>query len=441
MSSYSPPGVQSTLMGGHTTSGMEVKPGSARRARPPRDAIVADGRADLRRAGGRRRRRCRPPARAGRTRGRPGRDRAAAGPGLRHRAARVPAPGRASPCPSTCAWARRSAPARAATCAVTVDAPLDGPVRTPRSPTCTRSTRSPTVIHTSGTTGAGRAVELTYGNWLWSALGSAVALGVGRRGAVALRAAARPRRRPVDPAALLHLRDDGRRAPSLRHSTRRSSSCRRATLVSLVPTSSPGCWTPGCGSLRGCARCCSAAGRSPGAARAGARPRASPSSPTYGLTEACSQVTTGGHPLFCTRVELVRRRRDPRRRPDGRARRARCGRRAAHGRSRRLGRRRHAARSPGGRRTHRHRRRERRAGRGRGRARGAPRGRRGGGARRARTTSGAKRSSPPWCSRPERRRPARSCARTPRAPGRLQGAQGRRVCERTSADALGQAPA
>ena len=25
---------------------------------------------------------------------------------------------------------------------------------------------------------------------------------------------------------------------------------------------------------------------------------------TYGLTEACSQVTTGGHPLFCTRVEL-----------------------------------------------------------------------------------------------------------------------------------------
>jgi O-succinylbenzoic acid--CoA ligase len=26
---------------------------------------------------------------------------------------------------------------------------------------------------------------------------------------------------------------------------------------------------------------------------------------TYGLTEACSQVTTAGHPLFCTRVDLA----------------------------------------------------------------------------------------------------------------------------------------
>jgi len=32
-------------------------------------------------------------------------------------------------------------------------------------------------VHTSGTSADARAVELTYGNWLWSALGSAVALG------------------------------------------------------------------------------------------------------------------------------------------------------------------------------------------------------------------------------------------------------------------------
>src|SRR6188472_2494376 len=34
------------------------------------------------------------------------------------------------------------------------------------------------VVHTSGTTAAPRAIELTAGNWLWSALGSAVALGL-----------------------------------------------------------------------------------------------------------------------------------------------------------------------------------------------------------------------------------------------------------------------
>jgi O-succinylbenzoic acid--CoA ligase len=41
------------------------------------------------------------------------------------------------------------------------------------------------VIHTSGTTSAPKPVELTYGNFLWSALGSAVALGVLEGGAVA----------------------------------------------------------------------------------------------------------------------------------------------------------------------------------------------------------------------------------------------------------------
>src|ERR1700676_2731214 len=37
------------------------------------------------------------------------------------------------------------------------------------------------VVHTSGTTSTPRPVELTYGNFLWSALGSAVALGLDPR--------------------------------------------------------------------------------------------------------------------------------------------------------------------------------------------------------------------------------------------------------------------
>ena len=39
-----------------------------------------------------------------------------------------------------------------------------------------------------------------------------------------------------------------------------------------------------------------------------------PTVSTYGLTEACSQVTTGGPPLFCTRVRIGAGARDPRRR-------------------------------------------------------------------------------------------------------------------------------
>src|SRR3954452_6185966 len=35
------------------------------------------------------------------------------------------------------------------------------------------------VVHTSGTSGVPKRVELTYGNWLWSALGAHVAMGLG----------------------------------------------------------------------------------------------------------------------------------------------------------------------------------------------------------------------------------------------------------------------
>ena len=44
-----------------------------------------------------------------------------------------------------------------------------------------RSGGTAVVIHTSGTTSAPKPIELTYGNFLWSALGSAVALGLDPR--------------------------------------------------------------------------------------------------------------------------------------------------------------------------------------------------------------------------------------------------------------------
>jgi o-succinylbenzoate---CoA ligase len=160
------------------------------------------------------------------------------------------------------------------------------------------------VVHTSGTTSAPRPVELSYGNWLWSALGSAVALGHPRderwlcalplthvgglsillRSVIAGTTVLLHERWSTD-AVLLGLDD--------------------ATIVSLVPTT--------------LGRLLDAGLRDPPALRwalLGGAPippglveRAAaagvPVAPTYGLTEACSQVTTHGVPLFCTRVRLA----------------------------------------------------------------------------------------------------------------------------------------
>ena len=80
------------------------------------------------------------------------------------------------------------------------------------------------VIHTSGTTAAPQPIELTYGNLLWSALGSAVALGPRPRRALAVRAAAVARRRPLDPACA---RRSTRRRPSCTSASRPSACCTR----------------------------------------------------------------------------------------------------------------------------------------------------------------------------------------------------------------------
>ncbi len=163
------------------------------------------------------------------------------------------------------------------------------------------------VVHTSGTSAAARAVPLTYGNWLWSALGSAVALGrdldehwlcclplwhVGGL-SIVLRSAIGAT------TALLHERFEVDRVLAA------LSDPAGPTLVSLVPTTlerlldaglerPPGLrWV-----LLGGASI--SAGLLERAAAAGV-----PVAPTYGMTEACSQVATLGRPLFCTTVDLA----------------------------------------------------------------------------------------------------------------------------------------
>jgi O-succinylbenzoic acid--CoA ligase len=63
--------------------------------------------------------------------------------------------------------------------AVVVDEPLRvNPAQGPSAATVHDLEAVAAIIHTSGTTSAPKPVELTYGNFLWSALGSAVALGL-----------------------------------------------------------------------------------------------------------------------------------------------------------------------------------------------------------------------------------------------------------------------
>ncbi|MCW3069749.1 MAG: 2-succinylbenzoate--CoA ligase, partial [Solirubrobacterales bacterium] len=174
------------------------------------------------------------------------------------------------------------------------------------------------IIHTSGTTASPRPVELTYGNFLWSALGSAVALGL------------HPRERwlcalPVShvgglsillrstiyaTTAVVHERFDVDRAL---HALREEE----VTIVSVVATTLTRLLDAGLSSppaLR-----CALAGGGPVPAELVARARGAgvPVSLTYGLTEACSQVTTtpaqelyadrasAGASLFCTRVRIA----------------------------------------------------------------------------------------------------------------------------------------
>ena len=85
------------------------------------------------------------------------------------------------------------------------------------------------VMHTSGSSAAPKPVELTYGNLLWSALGSAVALGAPDERALAVRDAALPHGRPLDPRAQRDLRDH-RRGPRAASSS--TATLRRAARAS-----------------------------------------------------------------------------------------------------------------------------------------------------------------------------------------------------------------
>jgi o-succinylbenzoate---CoA ligase len=174
------------------------------------------------------------------------------------------------------------------------------------------------IIHTSGTTSAPRPIELTYGNFLWSALGSAVALGLDPNErwlcalplshvgglSILLRSAI------YATTAVVHERFE---ADRVLHALRTE----RVTLVSLVATTLARLLDGGLSSPEALRCALTGGGPVPGTLQQRARAAGVPVSLTYGLTETCSQVTTtplalldrerpsAGAPLFCTRVRIA----------------------------------------------------------------------------------------------------------------------------------------
>ncbi len=218
---------------------------------------------------------------------------------------------------------RLSAPERAritATASVAVEEPL-GQGAVPQSAAGGRRhdlDAPAVVIHTSGTTASPRAIELTYGNLLWSAIGSAVALGLD------------PRERWLCVLPVSHVGGLSILVRSAIHATTavvherfevdrvmHALSTHEVTLVSLVATTLARLLDAGLSAPPALRCALTGGGPVPAALLARAHAAGVPVSLTYGLTEACSQVSTtpvaaieevhddAGPPLFCMRVRIA----------------------------------------------------------------------------------------------------------------------------------------
>jgi o-succinylbenzoate---CoA ligase len=171
------------------------------------------------------------------------------------------------------------------------------------------------VIHTSGTSSAPKPIELTYGNLLWSALGSAVALGLDpdERWLCALPLShvgglsILVRSAIYATTAVVHERFEADRVlQALRDE--------QITLVSLVATTLARLLDAGLEHPPALRCALTGGGPIPPALVERATTAGVPVSMTYGLTESCSQATTtplaaitqgdlgAGPPLFCTRA-------------------------------------------------------------------------------------------------------------------------------------------
>ncbi len=174
------------------------------------------------------------------------------------------------------------------------------------------------VMHTSGSSAAPKEVELTYGNLLWSALGSAVALGapederwlcvmpLSHMGGLSILV----RSTIYATTAVVHEQFELDRALDAMRGG-------EVTIVSLVATTLQRLLDAGLERPEGLRCVLLGGGPVGGSLLDRARAAGVPVALTYGLTEACSQVATvpvvslegkrrrGAPPLFCSRVEIA----------------------------------------------------------------------------------------------------------------------------------------
>ncbi len=195
---------------------------------------------------------------------------------------------------------------RAGGTATLVDGALAGPPL--RGVTGLELDRVAVVMHTSGTTASPRPVELTYGNWLASALGSAVALGLDAHErwlcpmllvhvgglSVAIRSAI------YGTTAIVHQRFDAERVCAAL-----MDSAQRITLVSLVPTMLSRLLAAGLHDPPTLRWALLGGAPAPAALLARAREAGIPVAASYGMTEACSQIATAGWPLIGVELRIA----------------------------------------------------------------------------------------------------------------------------------------
>jgi O-succinylbenzoic acid--CoA ligase len=163
------------------------------------------------------------------------------------------------------------------------------------------------VMHTSGTTAAPKPVVLAYSNWLASALGSAVALGLD------------PAERWLCPMPLTHvgglsipIRSAIYATTAVLHGRFDTDAVvdelmepsRRITLVSLVPTMLARLLDAGLERPPTLRWALLGGGPIGSALLERAEAAGVPVAPTYGMTEACSQIATFGWPLAGVDVDL-----------------------------------------------------------------------------------------------------------------------------------------